>query len=321
MAERLDHPILHYLPPSFNSCKAVLASKLSQVADDVEWKWVMHIGENYTIEYARLNPDTMAVPTMQIDDKVITDSCEICKYLSQKYPSDGDQDVAASGRTAEMWAFVDFVKEWDEYVFTYGNAMSQQSGDFVNGLRLVNLKINLDQVLEEEPEDEEFLVEKYIQKIAGLNCMMRVQADGEDKDKELETNTAFLDQVLAYANRLLETSEGFLFGEKPCTADCFFLPILRIFSVVEIPGVKEEAFKKYGELNDYWERAMEHEEVHEGMMSEITGPMQAYMMLSKGVPRMMAAYQLGWRRAPELAEEIEERITKATQTKWAALRN
>eukprot|EP00440_Ansanella_granifera_P036562 gb/GFBE01039666.1/.p1 GENE.gb/GFBE01039666.1/~~gb/GFBE01039666.1/.p1 ORF type:complete len:155 (+),score=32.62 gb/GFBE01039666.1/:1-465(+) len=135
---RVDKPVLYVFCGSFNSGKASLAMQISQKRSGCEVKEILHMRDNYTPEYARINPDTMAVPTLQIDDKVCTDSFDLCKYLLEHYPGPGDQEVVAAGRKAEMMAFVELVASWDEYMFTYGN-ISETMADTVNQIRLANL--------------------------------------------------------------------------------------------------------------------------------------------------------------------------------------
>jgi len=229
--KHVSKPVVYQFPVSFNSGKATLAMQLSQKADEAEIRYVLHMRDNYTPEYVRLNPDTMAVPTMEIDDKVCTDSMDLCKYLMDNYPGPGDQEVVASGRQAEMMDWVNFAAAWDEYMFTYGH-MDPGSADMANAIRLENLRIYLDQVLTEKPADVDFLVNCYIKKITGITTMRRAQETGADKEKALEENKVILHRVLARGNDLVgKHPGGFLFGDKLTTADVYFLPIFRIFQL------------------------------------------------------------------------------------------
>ncbi|CAK0811667.1 unnamed protein product [Prorocentrum cordatum] len=262
--------------------------------------------DNYTLEYARLNPDTMAVPTLEIDDKVITESHEIVRYLFHNYPGPGDREVQASGRAAEMWAFVDLARSWDEYVFTYGH-MGAQSSDMANGIRLLYLRYYLGQTLREKPEDEQVLVSAYVNKIAGIMTMNRVTGGGatpEAKEKEMQTNRARLDGVLAAASALLGSSSGFLFGDQLCTADACFLPILRTF-LVATPAMFEVVFAKHPNLREYWERAQASEDVQQALLRCVRKGALAWFMLKKRVPKTILAYKMGLLRAPPLPDEIE----------------
>jgi len=317
VAASVPVPILYWFPGSFNAGKAKMAMQLSEKRAVAVDRFILHMRDNYTIEYARLNPDTMAVPTLEIDDKVITESHEIVRYLFDNYPGPGDREVQASGRTAEMWTFVDFARRWDEYMFTYGN-MGAQSSDMANGIRLLNLRYYLGQTLRERPEDEQALVSAYVNKIAGIMTMNRATGGGatpEAKQKDLEANRALLDEVLAAGSALIGSRSGFLFGDQLCTADACFLPILRIF-LVATPAMFEEVFAKHPNLRGYWERAQASEDVQQGLLRCVTKGALAWIMLKKMVPKTILAYKTGLLRAPKLPDEIEERIRVAAERKW-----
>lgn len=321
VAERVDHPIVYYVPGSFNSGKATLASAISSKASVVEKRLTLHFRDNYKIEYARLNPDTMAVPTMQIDDKVITDSFDLCKYLYEKYPGPGDQQVAAAGKVAEMemWAFIDIVKEWDEFMYTYGTQMSQSTSDFLNGIRLTNLRYYLCQLLKTNPPDTEFLTEKYVRKIAGITVMKDAQCDGEAKTKAIADNRAQLWEVLALVNqKAAQYPNGFLFGDNLTTADVFVLPIFRLMA--GDPALLQEAFQKNPALEGYWTRALATPEVQKGLMADVSKRSIVGFMCSTMAPKTMLAYKLGCLPIATLPQEIEDRIAQATIERWAVVR-
>lgn len=317
--KHVSKPILHQFCGSYNSGKATLAMRLSQKAADCDIRYVIHMRDNYTLEYARLNPDTMAVPTMEIDDVVCTDSMDLCKYLMEHYPGPGDQEVVAAGKKEEMMAWVDFAASWDEYMFTYGN-MSENQATMPNEIRLINLRSYLNQCLTEQPSDMDFLVNAYVNKIAGINNMMRAQVTGTQKENDLKENRVLLDRVLARANELAgQHSSGFLFGEKLTTGDVFFLPILRIFFMVK-PEMFDEVFQTCPNLKGYWERAQAHPDVEAGLMTYVRKTHMAWAMLKCNVPGIILGYKLGLSKAPKLPDDIEKRITDATEMKWQQLR-
>lgn len=322
VAAAVPAPVLYWFPASFNSGKATLATQISQKGADTVQRLVLHMRDNYTPEYARLNPDTMAVPTMEIDDKLITDSYEVVKYLFYTYPGPGDTEVQASGRSADLWKFVDLAGSWDEYMFTYGN-MGAKTSDMANNIRLANLRYYLNQTLTEKPPDEESLVRAYINKIAGIMAMNRAtggEADAENKQKHMEENRQLLDTVFAAASTLLGSGSGFLFGDELTTADACFLPIFRIFVVADMAAMFDETFAKYPNLRGYWERAQAHNDVQEGLLKCVRPSAMAYTMLKMKVPKTILAYKTGLLRPPVLPEDVEKRIREAADRKWQEVR-
>lgn len=322
VAATVPVPVLYWFPPSFNAGKATLATQISQKGADVVQRLVLIIRDNYKPEYARLNPDTMAVPSMEIDDKVITDSYDIVKYLYNTYPGPGDKEVQTSGRSADLWTFVDLAVSWDEYMFTYGN-MGTKMSDMANNIRLANLRFYLRQTLTEKPDDEESLVSAYINKIAGIMAMNRAtggEADAANKQRDMEANRQLLDEVFAAASTLLGSGSGFLFGDKLTTADACFLPIFRIFVATDMAAMFDETFAKYPNLRGYWERAQANTDVQESLLKCLRKRALAYTMLKLKVPKTILAYKTGLLKPPRLPEDVEERISEAAERKWQEVR-
>uniref|UniRef100_A0A7S4Q4N8 GST N-terminal domain-containing protein n=1 Tax=Alexandrium monilatum TaxID=311494 RepID=A0A7S4Q4N8_9DINO len=210
---RVQRPVLYQFVGSFNSGKATLAARISSKRDDFDIRYTLHVRDNYTLQYARLNPDTMAVPTMEIDDRVCTDSYDMVIYLMDTYPGPGDQEAVQAGRRSQMLEFVDYVRAWDEYMFTYGH-MGEATSELANGIRLVFLRRSLAKVLKEKPEDAASLAAAYERKIAGVTNMKRAQQDGSQKEKDLTANIAQLHLVLARGSALLEEHKGGLLGAR-----------------------------------------------------------------------------------------------------------
>mmetsp|Transcript_25869 Transcript_25869/g.60398 ORF Transcript_25869/g.60398 Transcript_25869/m.60398 type:complete len:345 (-) Transcript_25869:122-1156(-) len=310
VARRVDRPVLYQFVGSFNSGKATLAAQLSTKSSDFDIRFTLHMRDNYSLEYARLNPDTMAVPTMEIDDRVCTDSYDMIVYLLDTYPGAGDQEVVRAGKRAEMLEFVDAVNQWDEYMFTYGH-MGEASSETANGIRLVHLRRSLKQVLDDKPQDEAFLTDAYIKKIAGVMNMKRAQLEGAQKQAALAANVAHLHRVLRLGSELLARNapDGFLFGAKLTTADVFFLPIFRIFHMA-LPAFFGEVWRRHPNLRGYWERARAHPDVEEGLMRYVRTCTVVTAMLDAGVPRLIIGWKLGLLRAPALPIEIEQRIAR-----------
>jgi glutathione S-transferase len=320
--ERYRHePVLHWFPGSFNSGKATLAMQLSQKGKLCQLNYVLHLRDNYVPEYVRLNPDTMAVPTLEIDDKVCTDSLDACMYLMEHYPSPGDQQVIEAGRKQEMLDWIHFVNCWDEYQYTYGHLSADQA-IMPNEIRLINLRINLKQVLDDKPADVDSLVDAYVRKIANVSNMKRVMEEGEEKQKDVEDNLVVLQKVLFRANELAgKNPGGYLFGDKLTTGDVYFLPILRIFKVLSGGlELKDELWLRNPNLKAYWERAKLHPDVKVGLLDCVEPLSMCGAMLRNGVPLLILSYKLGFLKAPTIPTDIEKRIAAETEAAWETVR-
>lgn len=318
VARRVEKPVLYHFVGSFNSGKATFAAQLSAKRDDFDLRLTLHMRDNYTIEYARLNPDTMAVPTMEIDDMVFTDSYDMVVYLMDNYPGAGDKAAIDAGRRAQMLEFVHFAKDWDEYMYTYGH-MGEQTSEMANGIRLAHLRQNIAKVLDEKPEDKDFLVDAYVKKIANVQTMKRAQVNGEQKTADLQANISQLHSVLARGSELLEQNGGrFLFGDDLTTADVFFLPIFRMFGMAS-PAFFDVVWERHSALKAYWERALAHPDVDTGLMKYVSKGTMICAMFGVGVPRLILSWKLGLIATPRLPDAIERRIDEATEQIWASM--
>ena len=320
-----EKPILYWFPGSFNSGKATLAVQISQKKNDCDSKLVLHMRDNYRPDYVRLNPDTCAVPTMEIDNQIITDSMEICKYLLANYPGPGDIQVATNKKATELIEWIHFCNEWDEYQYSYGHIPTEQA-IMMNDIRLHNLRMNFAQALKDQPSDVTFLVDAYIKKIAGVTTMRDSMKEGSDKQIALDENIRRLHTILERANDILTQSKTeFLFGDDLSTGDVFFLPILRIFQVIPF-GIQLndiDLWDQYPALKSYWQRATHNKDVQIGLLNCVRPFNIMWTMVSHGVPAMVLSYKFGCMspsRPPQLPEEIEERIKLACEDSWEKAR-
>merc|ERR550525_1347971 len=83
--KKRETPRLHIFGVSFNSGKAHLLLRISSAWPGTEVRMLDIAGTNYKPDYVRLNPN-MTVPTVEIDDKLITDSDILLDYLREHYP-------------------------------------------------------------------------------------------------------------------------------------------------------------------------------------------------------------------------------------------
>ncbi|CAE8725757.1 unnamed protein product [Polarella glacialis] len=138
------HPRLWVFPPTVNSGKAHLCLRLSSAWPFAEVRVVDVFGENYSLDFCRLNPN-MTVPVLEIEDKVITDSASIAEFLGRHYAGDGDSRAIYGGKGQLMSRFVALVASWDEALYMCsasctGCGCQRRQDHSVNRLRLVRLR-------------------------------------------------------------------------------------------------------------------------------------------------------------------------------------
>lgn len=152
--------------------------------------------------------------------------------------------------------------------------------------------------------------------------MQQAQQDGDQKTADLKKNIAHLDRVLAQANEFaMAHPNGFLFSDKLTTGDVFFLPILRIFTVLPCgDAMFRDVFAKYPSLKGYWERALANRDVQEALMYYTYPSTLVYAMVTTGVVFSMLRYMLGLLKPPKLPQDIEDRIKEATDRRWEEVR-
>ena len=91
-----DHPRYWYSPGSLNSQKGHLLLRCSSLDySTIDFRCIEYPEYNQTLEFARICPN-MSIPALEIDDKIITDSHDIQRYLTDNYPSKGDAAVVAT---------------------------------------------------------------------------------------------------------------------------------------------------------------------------------------------------------------------------------
>lgn len=206
-------PRLHIFPPSLNSGKAHVALLASSVGE-----FQMHtlgiLGANYTNAFARLSP-SMSVPVLEIDDKIITDSIDIIRYLRKHYPGCGDQP-------AEVEPFLALVDSWSEGLWNYAiMARQNMPVSIANDIRLHYLRRYRAEAEEDEPE----LLAAYDKKISYITKFNEaIAADGTEMKKASDV----LDKIMLRSEQLLEEHGGpFLFGETYTDADSIMAPVIQ----------------------------------------------------------------------------------------------
>mmetsp|Transcript_36437 Transcript_36437/g.115935 ORF Transcript_36437/g.115935 Transcript_36437/m.115935 type:complete len:384 (-) Transcript_36437:2-1153(-) len=341
-AEFRRHPRLWIFPPSTSSGKAHMSLRLSAAWPYAEVREIDVYGENYGLDFCRLNPN-MTVPVLEIEDKVISDSWLIADYLCQRYAGDGDCRAIYAGKGQLLSHFVALAASWDEALYLHGK---RNSGRLVNRLRLARLRQRYAEITEEAEEDEddeestegsdscgpqgryrgsrggEKHLEAYVRKIAEIQHFDDVTGAGEEAGKALrralQDNQQTLDRIFSMAEELLQGSpeDGFLLGRELTTADAFLLPVL-----CRVQDVRPRDMRRYlgrhPSVADYWSRARETEEAQ-----VVLGPatccrgtgcyrLASPPLLKRMVPCQLLGVRCGCVCAPDLPEEVEERIREA----------
>jgi len=305
--------------------------RLSAAWPFAEVRAVDIFGENYSLDFCRLNPN-MTVPVLEIEDKVITDSRLIADFLGQRYTGDGDCRAVFAGKAGLLSRFVTLVAGWDEALHA---AASQRltARRVVNRLRLARLRQRyLDaeaveaehQASEDESEGsaeengpvlrpEPWLMDAYIRKIAGIQNIddaLGQFSSGAPSIERLhaqERNRRILDEIWSTADELLQISpEGFLIGGDLTTADAFLVPVLcRLRDAY--PQDMDSYLERYPSVSSYWERVQAQEEA-QVVVGLTTCGLAGTFLLKRMLPCQLLGVKCGCIRAPDLPEEVEQRI-------------
>lgn len=275
--------------------------------------------DNQMLDYCRLNPN-MTVPVLEIDDRIITDSMEISRYVRSNYPGPGDRMAPP----AAVDAFVQKLGAWDEGLFTYRRLGGV--GALANDLRLLRLRQALAGAMglrtscfsgvqqlsadrsSEVLRDGRTVLDVYVKKIAQIQLIKEVGAGQmtPDLERRIARNDALTKELFAEAERLLQQSKGrFLFVDELCTADGFWISIVFRIGDTDAP-LRQALFKEFPRVQAYWDCFTRCEE------SDVILPYgmswAKRMALRNGVPRKLLGMKLGLLRPPALTEPVEAMI-------------
>jgi len=259
-----ETPRLHIYGASFASARAHLALRCSTAWPGTEIRLLDVCGATYQPAYARLNPN-MTVPTLEIEDQLLTDSDTIAEYLRQQHPGKGDIAVATSGRTDEVHDFCRLVLSWDEAMHTWGKNSGERGGGFgelMNRLRDIRLRQNYQRLADprEKMWDGRTISQSYEEKIAFIADLTR-RVDCRmtpEKRAAFAHNERALHEIFTEAERLLgERHHGgddeYLFGPHLCTADIYLCPLL--FRIQHVDSKELTLwFQKFPKLEGYYDR-------------------------------------------------------------------
>ena len=79
--EKRERAKFWYFPGSLNCQNAHACLRFSSFDQSkIDYQLMTYPEDNQKLDYCRINPN-MSIPALEIDDKIITDSLEIQKYL------------------------------------------------------------------------------------------------------------------------------------------------------------------------------------------------------------------------------------------------
>jgi len=333
------NPRLWVFPPSLSSAKAHLCLRLSAVWPFAEVRVIDIFGDCYDPTFCRLNPD-MTVPVLEAEDKVVTGARTIAGFLQERYAGDGDGRAVLAGRSAELERFKALADRWDEDLYALSGGRRPSGTRLADRLRLARLRQQCLSIVEDEassseddgteddfspsgsppssspqasrPDNRE-LQDAYERKIAELQH--REEFAGRQSEEDWRScimhNRRILNSIWKSADELLQRSgaqDGFLLSSELTSADAFFVPIMCQMQVLR-PSDFRRQLKHYPAVRGYWARVQQQEEaqVVHGLRS--WGLAQP-LLLKRMLPCQLLGVRCGCIVAPDLPEEVEERIRK-----------
>jgi tetrachloro-p-hydroquinone reductive dehalogenase len=180
-------------------------------------------------EYMRMNPKGV-VPTLEHDDKVITDGIHILRYIDEAFDGPG-LHPATEGERAMMGEWLEWTTELPIRELTYGNKLLPNTEQLVPS-RIAKLEENM----AANPD----LADAYRAKIADQKGLLELVGD-EDK---LAENTAkvgpFLDKLDEHLGRF-----EFMAGSSWSMADAHATPALMRLTVLGFEPPKRPNIGRY----------------------------------------------------------------------------
>lgn len=165
------------------------------------------------------------------------------------------------------------------------------------------------------------LQEAYARKIASLQFLGEVAGSASEEEwrQALQRNRRVLSSVWRAASDLLQagggtggaasSTEGFLLGRELTTADAFFVPILCRMQASR-PRDFAQHLKKHPAVQRYWSRVQKQEETQVVIGLHAWGSLADPLLLKKMLPCQLLGVRCGCVVAPDLPEEVEERVRK-----------
>jgi len=285
--------------------------------------------EIQSLEFARLCNPNMSVPVLEIDDKIITDSLDITRYLSANYPSKGDTKASNSSKSLVIDTFIAATLKWDEYLFSY-RRLPTFLGIAVHNIRLVCLSDAIIKATSQEIDTETLLDGRtlrraYVEKIAQVRSLIKFgRTDDEESSlqqpellaRRISSNDQRLDDIFSLASSMLtdnnnnnnknDNTELLLMGDNISSADIYLAVIVSRISMLDGP-LMEELFEKYPITRKWWTHFKSLPEAvvlfgDNDKKSNITA------LIKSGKPWKFLGYALGCYKPKPLPDDIERDV-------------
>jgi len=330
----LDRPRYWYFPGSLNAQKGRLFLRCCSSSLDfstIDFRCIEYPEYNQTLEFAKICPN-MSIPVLEIDDKIITDSRDIQRYLTEKYPSKGDAAVAADeGKTKKMEEFIESCLTWDEYLFSY-RKLPNFLGASMHHIRLVclsdaildaakdNSGINID---EDALLDGRTIREAYVRKIAQIRSMIQIGCEAETPEltKRISANDDCMDEIFRRASTMLTENSGvgtdcddnndaslLMGGDSTniASADIYLaVAVIRMKWLDE--SYLDSKFDKYPNTRLWWEHFLTLPEA-QVLLEDNDKRGTVLRMIKSGKPFKMLGCALGIYKAKPLPDDIERDV-------------
>ena len=235
-----------------------LALSEKQISYDYKLVYLESKGDHLKDDYKKLNPKTL-VPTLTVNEKPITDSINIMKFIDNEHPDQGSI-LFPSNQDEEFnklldYLFLDDTKELGETFGTTGGGIS------VPVLGKLLCKRSFFSVC------YDYLKNHGVSKRKPIFVMVRMF--GGPPPGLYKKMMFFLAKHLVYTENYLNHGKTFIYGEEYSAADCLITPLLHRVQEMRFHGVFDA--NNFPNLSKYWDTISERPSYKEAIINYETG--------------------------------------------------
>ena len=235
-----------------------LALSEKQISYDYKLVYLESKGDHLKDDYKKLNPKTL-VPTLTVNEKPITDSINIMKFIDNEHPDQGSI-LFPSNQDEEFnklldFLFLDDTKELGETFGTTGGGIS------VPVLGKLLCKRSFFSVC------YDYLKNHGVSKRKPIFVMVRMF--GGPPPGLYKKMMFFLAKHLVYTENYLNHGKTFIYGEEYSAADCLITPLLHRVQEMRFHGVFDA--NNFPNLSKYWDTISERPSYKEAIINYETG--------------------------------------------------
>ncbi len=235
-----------------------LALSEKQISYDYKLVYLESKGDHLKDDYKKLNPKTL-VPTLTVNEKPITDSINIMKFIDNEHPDQGSI-LFPSNQDEEFnklldYLFLDDTKELGETFGTTGGGIS------VPVLGKLLCKRSFFSVC------YDYLKNHGVSKRKPIFVMVRMF--GGPPPGLYKKMMFFLAKHLVYTENYLNHGKTFIYGEEYSAADCLLTPLLHRVQEMRFHGVFDA--NNFPNLSKYWDTISERPSYKEAIINYETG--------------------------------------------------